>query len=82
MEVEHPRWGSINCVRAERPIKAGEELFTFYFYQPWDPPSDFPWYFEQKRKIEAEEEEMRKKAEENVVEKKKKTVKKKKKSQK
>ena len=33
-------------------IKAGEELFTYYGYKPGRMPSDFPWYWELKRKVE------------------------------
>jgi hypothetical protein len=55
-DFEHPRWGLIRSVRTIRPVKAGEELFTFYFYKKeWLFPNDFPWYFETKMKIERDE---------------------------
>ena len=66
------------CVESERPIKAGEELFTYYGYGETDPPNDFPWYFELKRKVEKEEAEERKRKEAEAE----KTKKKKKKSKK
>ena len=37
-------------------IKAGEQLFTHYGYRRRGMPSDFPWYWELKRKVEAQEE--------------------------
>ena len=38
------------------PLKAGDELFTFYGYGPSAPfPSDFPWYWETKTSIEKQE---------------------------
>ena len=44
-------------VVATKYIKAGEQLFTHYGYgRPKKMPSDFPWYWELKRKMEAEEE--------------------------
>ena len=37
-------------------VKAGEEIFTYYGYPRKLPmPLDFPWYWEQKKKIEDEE---------------------------
>ena len=52
-EAEHPRWGGIMCVESFRPIRAGEEIFTYY--EERAPPNDFPWYFEYKRKFEEQE---------------------------
>ena len=67
------------CVESQRPIKAGEELFTYYGYGYGgaEPPNDFPWYFELKMKIEKEEEEKKRQEEEaKKIKKKKKTNKK------
>ena len=52
MDIEHPRWGAIMGVVSTKYIKAGEELFTYYGYKPGRLPSDFPWYWELKRKVE------------------------------
>ena len=60
-DVEHPRWGVIVCVKSNRAIKEGEEILTHYLYEFDEPPNDYPWYFEQKRKFEEEEEKMRRK---------------------
>ena len=69
------------CVESQRPIKAGEELFTYYGYGEAEPPNDFPWYFELKMKIEKEEEQKKKQEEEaKKIKKKKKTNKKTKKN--
>ena len=39
-----------------KPVKAGEELFTYYGYgSGFDIPADFPWYWELKRQVEKEE---------------------------
>ena len=43
------------CVESFRPIRAGEEIFTYYVYEERAPPNDFPWYFESKRKFEEQE---------------------------
>ena len=57
MDIEHPRWGAIMGVVSTKFIKAGEELFTYYGYRRhMRMPSDFPWYWQLKRKMEAEEE--------------------------
>jgi hypothetical protein len=38
------------------PLKAGDELFTFYGYRENAPfPSDFLWYWETKRDLERQE---------------------------
>ena len=50
-EIEHPRWGVIQGVTTNKPIKAGEELFTFYEYKQEDFPADFPWYHKAKMKL-------------------------------
>ena len=48
--IEHPRWGATQSVITTKPVKAGEELFTYYGYGYGYPiPSDFPWYWELKR---------------------------------
>ena len=58
--MEHPRWGPIRCVESLRPIKSGEEIFTYYGYEtidpPGHPPEDYPWYFEALKALEEEEE--------------------------
>ncbi len=58
--MEHPRWGPIRCVESLRPIKSGEEIFTYYGYETidplGDPPEDYPWYFEALKALEEEEE--------------------------
>jgi hypothetical protein len=51
-ELEHPRWGSIMSALSTKPLKAGEELFGYYGYEVSDFPYDFPWYFDEKRKID------------------------------
>ena len=53
--IEHPRWGAIMGVVTTRHVKAGEELFTYYGYRPASMPSDFPWYWELKKRVEQEE---------------------------
>merc|ERR1712080_501471 len=53
--MDHPRWGAIQGVVTTKDVKAGEELFTHYGYEPDDFPNDFPWYWELKRNIEKEE---------------------------
>ena len=70
------------CVGSERPIKTGEEIFTYYGYKKIPPPDDFPWYFELKNRIEEEEAEERKKMDERSEKKMKKKKKKKSKSKK
>ena len=42
-------------VVSTKTIKAGEELFTYYGYKKGRMPSDFPWYWKLKRKVEKEE---------------------------
>ena len=37
------------------PIKAGQELYTYYGYTKAEFPSDFPWYWELKRQTEKED---------------------------
>ena len=54
-EIEHPRWGAIMGVLTTKDIKAGQELFAHYGYTSTTFPSDVPWYWEQKRKIEKNE---------------------------
>ena len=34
------------------PVKAGEELFTYYGYGRFPMPEDFPWYWDMKKQIE------------------------------
>ena len=34
------------------PVKAGEELFTYYGYRRVAMPQDFPWYWDMKKQIE------------------------------
>ena len=34
------------------PVKAGEELFTYYGYGRVAMPEDFPWYWDMKKQIE------------------------------
>ena len=53
-EIEHPRWGVIQGVGTIKPIKAGEEIFTFYDYKEEGFPADYPWYHEAKRRIKEE----------------------------
>ena len=53
-EIEHPRWGVIQGVGTIKPIKAGEEIFTFYNYKEEEFPADYPWYHEAKRRIKEE----------------------------
>ena len=53
--IDHPRWGLIQGVVANRDIKAGEELFGYYGYKSQTFPEDFPWYYELKRKVEQEQ---------------------------
>jgi hypothetical protein len=36
---------------------SGEEIFTFYGYQPGSFPNDFPWYFDALKKVESEQRE-------------------------
>jgi hypothetical protein len=64
------------------PLKAGDELFTYYGYRAGAPfPSDFPWYWETKAAIDREDR-LRKESEEAEKEKKKKEKKTKKKKSK
>ena len=57
MNIEHPRWGAITAVVSNKYIKAGEELLIYYGYRLGRKmPSDYPWYWELKRKVEEEEE--------------------------
>ena len=72
VSAEHPRWGSIMCVESQRPIKAGEELYTYYGYGQAEPPNDFPCYFDLKKKIDEEEKEKKRQEEEAKKNKKKK----------
>ena len=43
------------CVERLRQIRAGEEILVNYDYDINEPPNDYPWYFELKRRIEADE---------------------------
>ena len=52
--MDHPRWGIIQSVGASRNLKAGEELYANYGYKKFPFPSDFPWYWELKRKLDKE----------------------------
>ncbi len=47
----------IQSVATRIPIKAGQEVFTFYGYNKSDLtfPEDFPWYFETLREIGRDE---------------------------
>ena len=38
------------------PVKAGEELFTYYGYGRNAMPEDFPWYWDLKKRTEEEHE--------------------------
>jgi len=38
-----------------KELKAGDELFGYYGYKNSIFPSDFPWYFEEKLRIERED---------------------------
>ena len=38
---DHPRFGLIPCERATREIRAGEELFLDYEYDPYNCPAWF-----------------------------------------
>ena len=74
--IDHPRWGIIQGVVANRDLKAGEELFGYYGYTTSKFPDDFPWYYDLKAKVEKEK--RLKQAKEKMMKKKKKqTVKKK-----
>ena len=53
-EIEHPRWGVIQGVGTMKPIKADEEIFTFYDYKEDSFPADYPWYHEAQRRINEE----------------------------
>ena len=53
--MEHPRFGSILSVYATVPIKAGQEIFTYYGYKKKDRTEDSDWYFEQLEQIEREQ---------------------------
>jgi len=53
-EIEHPRWGVIQGVGTMKPIKVGEEIFTFYDYKRASFPADYPWYHEAQRRIKEE----------------------------
>ena len=44
----------IQSVTTKRPMKAGEELCTYYGYGRSEFPADFPWYFELKRIMDKE----------------------------
>lgn len=78
VEGEHPRWGVIICLQCQRSIKAGEEILANYGYLGLDPPQDYPWYFELKKKIDAEDEEIKKKTDKKKAKKKETSNKKKK----
>ncbi len=52
--MDHPRWGLILSVVANRDIEAGEELYGYYNYPRSAFPADHPWYFELQRKTEKE----------------------------
>jgi hypothetical protein len=53
-EIEHPRWGVIQGIGTIKPIKKGEEIFTFYNYKEEGFPADFPWYHDTHRRINEE----------------------------
>jgi hypothetical protein len=63
-------------VTTEVPLKAGDELFTFYGYGPAAFPSDFLWYWETKAAIDREDR-LQKEAKEKAERKQKKPKKKK-----
>lgn len=75
--MEHPRFGSILSVYATVPIKAGQEIFTYYGYKKKDRTEDSDWYFEQLEQIEREQMKEKEKEEkkEKVKEEKKEKVK-------
>ena len=50
--MDHPRWGLIQSVVSTRYITAGEELYGYYGYKAGMFPDDFPWYWEQKMKLD------------------------------
>ena len=51
--MDHPRWGLIQSAVSTRYIRAGEELYGYYGYdKPGSFPDDFPWYWEQKMKVD------------------------------
>ena len=67
-QIEHPRWGVIQSVTANRDIEAGEEVFTHYGYKEGSKfPGDFPWFFEAKRKLEREKENRQEENDNNKV---------------
>ena len=51
IEVEHPRWGLIQSVMPQSDLTSGQELFTFYGYEKFPFPKDYPWYWEAKNSI-------------------------------
>ena len=75
--MEHPRFGSILSVYTTVPIKAGQEIFTYYGYKKKDRTEDSDWYFEQLEQIEREQMKEKEKEEkkEKVKEEKKEKVK-------
>ena len=60
-EMEHPRFGSILSIYATVPIKAGQEIFTYYGYKKKDRNEESEWYFEQLEQIEREQKKKEKK---------------------
>ena len=67
--MEHPRFGSILSVYATVPIKAGQEIFTYYGYKKKDRTEDSDWYFEQLEQIERDQMKEKKKEEKKKKEK-------------
>ena len=67
--MEHPRFGSILSVYATVPIKAGQEIFTYYGYKKKDRTEGSDWYFEQLEQIERDQMKEKKKEEKKKKEK-------------
>ena len=54
-QIEHPRWGVLIGVLAQRDILPGEEILLNYGYKDSAIfPLDHPWYFQAKEKYEKE----------------------------
>ena len=61
MEAEHPRWGLIQSVVAQKDLKAGMEVFTHYGYTEDKQtfPGDFSWYWKAKKAIDEERDKLK-----------------------
>ena len=53
-DCEHPRYGMITCVIADKEIEKGEEIFVDYGYPRGEFPWDHPWYHEAKTQWQEE----------------------------